>query len=306
MQVGIVGLGRMGANMVLRLLERSNIEVVAYNRSAPPVEAAAHAGAGAAFTLEQLVLALRPPRVIWLMIPAGRVVDEVLTQLMALASPGDIFVDGGNSYYQDSQRRAGEAEARGFAYLDVGTSGGIWGRTIGYALMVGGTPTAFARVEPVFKALAPEGGYGLVGPSGAGHFAKMVHNGIEYGMMEAYAEGFAILERSPFRYDLRHLANLWNNGSVIRSWLLELAERALAADPKLELVSAYVEDTGEGRWTVKTAIDEDVPAPSITAALLARLYSRDQNSFSARLLAALRQQFGGHATRNPISTNQPG
>jgi 6-phosphogluconate dehydrogenase len=285
--------------MVLRVLERSNVEVVAYNRSTPPIEAAARAGARSAFTLEQLVRALRPPRIIWLMVPAGPSVDEVLIQLMALASPGDIFVDGGNSFYQDSERRAQEAEARGFFYLDVGTSGGIWGRTIGYSLMIGGPPEAYAKVEPVFKALAPDGGYGLVGPSGAGHFAKMVHNGIEYGMMEAYAEGFEILERSPFRYNLSQLAGIWNHGSVIRSWLLELAERALVADPKLEAVSGYVEDTGEGRWTVKTAIDEDVPAPSITAALMARFYSRDQNSFSARLLAALRQQFGGHAARNP-------
>lgn len=295
MQIGFVGLGRMGSNMVRRILERSDNQVVAYDQSAAAVDEIAHVGAIPAHSLGELVAKLTPPRAIWLMVPAGAPVDQTLKALTELGAPGDLFVDGGNSYYKDTLRRSDELTPRGFELMDAGTSGGIWGLQIGYALMVGGSDPGFARIESVVRALAPEDGYAHVGPTGSGHFAKMVHNGIEYGLMQAYAEGFSILDRAPFPYDLRTLANLWNHGSVIRSWLLELAADALAEDPRLEKVRGYVEDTGEGRWTVAAAIAEDVPAPVITQALYTRFRSREEEDFGDKFVAVLRKQFGGHA-----------
>lgn len=301
MEIGFVGLGRMGANMVGRLLERGDHRIVVYNRSPESVRRAEEQGAIGVGSIQDLVSALGAPRVIWVMVPSGDTTEEMLFALGDLCSPGDLLVDGGNSYFKDSMRRAGKLRERGIGMLDSGTSGGIWGRKVGYCMMVGGEEEHFRRVEPILRDLAPENGYALVGPNGAGHFSKMVHNGIEYGMMQAYAEGFAILEKSPFRYDYAALSDLWNRGSVVRSWLLELAADAFKEDPKLESVTGYVEDTGEGRWTVQTAIEESVPAPVITQALFARFRSREQDSFADRMLAILRNQFGGHAVRSKES-----
>jgi 6-phosphogluconate dehydrogenase len=296
MQIGFVGLGRMGGNMVHRLA-RGGHEVVAFNRSPKPVEEAVRNGATGATSLEDLVNKLAAPRHIWLMLPAGNVTDEYLNQLMDLCQPGDLFVDGANSRWKDTKQRAERIKARGFEFVDCGTSGGIWGLQVGYSIMAGGSPEAFARVEPAVKTLAPEDGYGLVGPNGAGHFVKMVHNGIEYGMMQAYAEGFQILEKSEYSPDLLQVGRIWQHGSVVRSWLLDLAVDAFIKDLKLEKLEGWVDDSGEGRWTIEAAIDEDVPAPVITQALYSRFYSRDPNSFSWRVLAALRNEFGGHAVR---------
>jgi 6-phosphogluconate dehydrogenase len=296
MQLGFVGLGRMGGNMVHRLA-RGGHEVVAFNRSPRPVQEAVSHGASGASSLQDLVGKLSTPRHIWLMLPAGGVTDEYLNQLMDLCQPGDLFVDGANSRWKDTMARAERAKARGFEFVDCGTSGGIWGLEVGYSIMAGGSPEAFARVEPVIKTLAPEDGYGLMGPNGAGHFVKMVHNGIEYGMMQAYAEGFQILEKSQYGLDLGQVAKVWQHGSVVRSWLLDLAADAFDKDLKLEHLEGWVDDSGEGRWTIEAAIDEDVPAPVITMSLYSRFYSRDRNSFSWRVLAALRNEFGGHAVR---------
>jgi len=296
MQLGFVGLGRMGGNMVHRLA-RGGHEVVAFNRSPGPVQDAVRNGAIGATSLQDLVQKVKPPRNIWLMLPAGNVTDEYLGQLMDLCQPGDLFVDGANSKWKDTRARAERAKARGFEFVDCGTSGGIWGLEVGYSIMAGGAPEAFARVEPAVKTLAPEDGYGLVGPNGAGHFVKMVHNGIEYGMMQAYAEGFQILEKSEYPLNLEQVGKIWQHGSVVRSWLLDLAVSAFEKDPKLEQLEGWVADSGEGRWTVEAAIDEDVPAPIITMSLFSRFYSRDRNSFSWRVLAALRNEFGGHAIR---------
>ena len=296
MQLGFVGLGRMGGNMVHRLA-RGGHEVVAFNRSPGPVQDAVRNGAIGATSLQDLVQKVKPPRNIWLMLPAGNVTDEYLGQLMDLCQPGDLFVDGANSKWKDTTARAERAKARGFEFVDCGTSGGIWGLEVGYSIMAGGAPEAFARVEPAVKTLAPEDGYGLVGPNGAGHFVKMVHNGIEYGMMQAYAEGFQILEKSEYPLNLEQVGKIWQHGSVVRSWLLDLAVSAFEKDPKLEQLEGWVADSGEGRWTLEAAIDEDVPAPIITMSLFSRFYSRDRNSFSWRVLAALRNEFGGHAIR---------
>jgi 6-phosphogluconate dehydrogenase len=296
MQLGFVGLGRMGANMVHRLA-RGGHEVVAFNRSPGPVQEAVKNGAIGASSLEDLVQKVRPPRNIWLMLPAGGVTDQYLNQLMDLCQPGDLFVDGANSKWKDTKARAERIKSRGFEFVDCGTSGGIWGLAVGYSIMAGGTPEAFARVEPAVKTLAPEDGYGLVGPNGAGHFVKMVHNGIEYGMMQAYAEGFQVLEKSEYPLDLTQCGKIWQHGSVVRSWLLDLAVSAFEKDPKLENLEGWVDDSGEGRWTIEAAIDENVPAPVITMSLFSRFYSRDRNSFSWRVLAALRNEFGGHAVR---------
>ncbi len=297
MQIGMVGLGRMGANMTTRL-QRGGHGVVVYDRSAEAVARAAGDGATGASSLADLAAKLAAPRAVWMMVPSGAATDETFTALLGLLASGDAIVDGGNSNFRDSQARAKRAAERGIAFIDAGTSGGIWGLENGYCLMVGGERSAVARIEPVFRTLAPPDGYAYVGPSGAGHFSKMVHNGIEYGMLAAYGEGFEILERSEFAYDLHQLAALWLHASVVRSWLLELAERAFRNDPKLTDIRGYVDDSGEGRWTVQTAIDENVPAPVITLALLSRLASRQDESFSAKVIAALRNEFGGHALKH--------
>jgi 6-phosphogluconate dehydrogenase len=294
MQLGFVGLGRMGGNMVHRLV-RGGHEVVAFNRSPGPVQEAVSHGAIGAASLQDLVEKIKAPRHIWLMLPAGGVTDQYLDQLMDLCQPGDLFVDGANSKWKDTMARADRIKARGFEFVDCGTSGGIWGLQVGYSIMAGGSPDAFARVEPAVKTLAPEDGYALMGPNGAGHFVKMVHNGVEYGMMQAYAEGFQILEKSPYGLDLLKVSKVWQHGSVVRSWLLDLMVNALEKDPKLEGLEGWVDDSGEGRWTIEAAIDEDVPATVIAFSLFSRFYSRDANSFSWRVLAALRNEFGGHA-----------
>jgi 6-phosphogluconate dehydrogenase len=287
MKLGIVGLGRMGGNMTERLRERDH-EVMTYDRS----------GNGTAGSLEELVSQLEAPRAVWLMIPAGAPTEEAFQELLTLCAPADVIVDGGNSNFRDSQRRAGAAEQRGLHFVDAGVSGGIWGREVGYCLMVGGDEEPVSRLEPVFRDLAPEDGYAHVGPSGAGHFVKMVHNGIEYGLMQAYAEGFEILQASEFELDLTEIAGIWRYGSVVRSWLLELLHAAFEQDGgELEGIAGYVEDSGEGRWTIFEAINESVPAPAISAALFARFASRQEESFAAKVNAALRNQFGGHAIR---------
>ena len=296
MQLGFVGLGRMGGNMVHRLA-RGGHEVVAFNRSPGPVQEAVRNGAIGATSLADLVEKVKAPRHIWLMLPAGNVTDEHLNQLMDLCQPGDLFIDGANSKWKDTKVRADRIKSRGFQFVDCGTSGGIWGLQVGYSIMAGGSPEAFARIEPAVKTLAPDDGYGLVGPNGAGHFVKMVHNGIEYGMMQAYAEGFEVLQKSEYPLELGQIGKIWQHGSVVRSWLLDLAVSAFEKDPKLERLEGWVDDSGEGRWTIEAAIDEDVPAPIMTMALFSRFYSRDRNSFSWRVLAALRNEFGGHAVR---------
>ncbi|MFV9503735.1 MAG: phosphogluconate dehydrogenase (NAD(+)-dependent, decarboxylating) [Oscillochloridaceae bacterium umkhey_bin13] len=297
MELGLVGLGRMGANMAIRLLQGGH-RVVVYNRTAAKAhELATEHGAVAATTLEELVAALPTPRIVWLMLPAGAATDEHIEQVVPLLSPGDILIDGANNNYKVSIAHGEQLAARGIKFMDAGVSGGIWGLQVGYCTMVGGDPETFAYVEPIFKTLAPPDGYLLCGPWGAGHFVKMIHNGIEYGMMQAYAEGFEILEQSRYDLDLQKISHLWNQGSVVRSWLLELAERAFADDPKLAELRGYVQDSGEGRWTVQEAIDLDVPAPIITLSLLTRFRSRQDDSFGAKVLAALRQQFGGHAVK---------
>jgi 6-phosphogluconate dehydrogenase len=287
MQIGFVGLGRMGANMVERL-RRGRHEVIGYDRDPSVSEVG---------SLGELVGKLAAPRAVWVMVPAGDPTEQTVQELADLLKAGDLIVDGGNSNFRDSMRRAAELEKRGLLFVDAGTSGGIWGLEIGYCLMVGGSDEAFARIEPALKTLAPEDGYAHVGPCGAGHFTKMVHNGIEYAMLEAYAEGFEILQASQFRPDLHQLAHLWNQGSVVRSWLLELAERAFARDPDLSGLRGYVEDSGEGRWTVLEAINEDVPAPTIALSLFARFASRQDDSFAMKVIAALRNEFGGHAVK---------
>ncbi|HUS82868.1 MAG TPA: decarboxylating 6-phosphogluconate dehydrogenase [Dehalococcoidia bacterium] len=287
MQLGMVGLGRMGANMAERL-RRGGHDVIGYDRD-PKVSQVA--------SLAELVAKLDPPRAVWLMVPSGDATEQTMREVAGLLQRGDLVVDGGNSYFRDSMRRGAELAEHGLLFVDAGTSGGIWGLEIGYCLMAGGSDEAFARVEPALKTLAPEDGYAHVGPVGAGHFTKMVHNGIEYAMLEAYAEGFDILQASEFDLDLRRLAHLWNQGSVVRSWLLELAERAFAKDPRLSALRGYVEDSGEGRWTVQEAINENVPAPTITLSLFRRFASRQDDSFAMKVIAALRNEFGGHAVK---------
>jgi 6-phosphogluconate dehydrogenase len=287
MKLGMVGLGRMGANMTERLRNDGH-EVETYARTAPERTTG---------SLVELASKLDQPRVVWLMIPAGSPTENAFQTLLPLLEDGDVVVDGGNSNFRDSQRRAEEAKKKGVYFLDTGVSGGIWGLKEGYCIMVGGEAEAFQHAEPIFKTLAPEGGYAHVGPSGAGHFVKMVHNGIEYGLMQAYAEGFEIMRQSEFGIDLHEVAAIWRYGSVVRSWLLELLERALADDPTLEKIRGYVEDSGEGRWTVFEAINESVPAGVITLSLFARFASRQDESFAAKINAALRNQFGGHAVK---------
>ncbi len=291
----------MGANMATRLLRGGDNgdkhAVVVYDRSTEAIAASVAEGATGAHDLADLVGKLTAPRAVWIMVPAGAATESTIDELLALLAPGDVIIDGGNSNFRDSQARAKRCAVKNVAFLDAGTSGGIWGLANGYCLMVGGDPAAVKRVESVFVTLAPKDGYAYVGASGAGHFSKMVHNGIEYGMLAAYGEGFEILERSEFKYDMHQLAELWLHGSVVRSWLLELAEIAFRADPELSGIRGYVDDSGEGRWTVQAAIDENVPAPVITLSLISRFVSRQDESFSAKVIAALRNQFGGHAIK---------
>lgn len=297
MQLAMIGLGRMGGNMVQRLLQ-SGHDVLVYDQSATAVDAHIARGARGGHELTEIVRQLASPRIVWVMVPAGDAVERTLSQLAPQLAKGDIIIDGGNSNFRDSIRRAKELAAKGIEFLDVGTSGGVWGLTNGYCLMIGGESSAFAHCEPIFRTLAPKDGYAHVGPSGAGHYVKMVHNGIEYGMLQAYAEGYEILEASrEFDLDLARVARLWNHGSVVRSWLNELAERAFARDGTLASIQGYVEDSGEGRWTVEEAMRLDVPAPVITLSLLARFRSRQDESFGAKVIAALRQEFGGHAVK---------
>lgn len=298
MQIGMIGLGKMGLNMVRRLL-RGGHEVVVFNRTPDKVATAVAERATGTASVEELVSSLKHPRVVWLMLPAGDVVDSHILQLSGLLETGDIIVEGGNSFYKDDLRRSANLAKAGIRYMDVGVSGGIWGLSEGYCLMAGGEKDVFDHLAPVLKTLAPPEGYLYCGAAGAGHFVKMVHNGIEYGMMQAYGEGFALLEASPFSENLNfaEVAHLWNQGSVVRSWLLELAEKAFANDPRLANVAGFVSDSGEGRWTVDQAVELGVSAPVIALSLFSRFQSRKDNAFENRLLAALRREFGGHAVK---------
>ncbi len=297
MRIGFVGLGRMGANMVRRLI-RDHHEVVAFNRTPEKTKEIEGEGAMASYSIAELVSKLEKPRAVWVMVPAGDATEAQIAELMEHLEPGDTIIDGGNTNFHDDQRRHGELAAKGVNYVDAGTSGGIWGLQVGYCLMVGGDEAAVKPLEPIFTSLAPEGGYLHVGGPGAGHYVKMVHNGIEYGLMQAYAEGFEIMHASSYKLDLGAISELWMQGSVVRSWLLELAGRAFKANgPDLTHIQGYVEDSGEGRWTVQEAIDHDVPAPVITLSLLTRFRSRQDDSYGAKVLAALRNEFGGHAVK---------
>jgi 6-phosphogluconate dehydrogenase len=299
MEIGMVGLGRMGANMTERLL-RAGHRVVAYDLNPDAVAQVAEVGAIGVASPKELTDALAAPRAVWIMVPAGDPVDATIRSLVPLMDQGDIIIDGGNSNYRDTLRRSDEIRRHRMYMLDAGTSGGVWGLAEGYSMMVGGAVEVVERLSPIFESLAPTptSGWGRVGPNGAGHFVKMVHNGIEYGMMQAFAAGFSILQhKEEFGLDLHQIAEIWRHGSVVRSWLLDLAARALEEDQELADIAPYVQDSGEGRWTVAEAIDLDVPAPVITLALIQRLRSRDSESYADRLLAALRNQFGGHAIK---------
>jgi 6-phosphogluconate dehydrogenase len=296
MQLGFVGLGKMGLNMVTRLV-RGGHQIVAFDRSADAVRRAEAAGARGVASLEALVAALTPPRGVWVMVPAGAPTESTVATLGGLLSPDDVIVDGGNTNFHDDVRRAQTLAARRIRYIDAGTSGGIWGLQEGYCLMVGGDEDVCRRLEPIFLTLAPADGYLRVGDHGAGHYVKMVHNAIEYGLMQAYAEGFDLMHASEYKVDLPAVASLWMHGSVVRSWLLELTTRALREDPELADLEAYVEDSGEGRWTLHEGIDRAIPLPVLAAAVFTRYRSREDNPFGERLLAALRNQFGGHAVK---------
>jgi 6-phosphogluconate dehydrogenase len=301
MEIGLVGLGRMGGNMARRWM-RGGHRVVGHARSAGTLETFAKEGLVPAASLNELVSRLKPPRAIWLMLPAGAATEEAVTSLGTLLSTGDTLIDGGNTYYKDDIRRAAALFPRGLHYLDEGTSGGVWGLTEGYCLMIGGPAEVVERLRPAFVTLAPasDRGWGRVGPAGAGHFVKMLHNGIEYGMMQAYAEGFALLEaKKEFQLDLPQIGAIWQDGSVVRSWLLDLIVRALRDNPGLEGIEPWVEDSGEGRWTVQESVESSVPAPAIALSLMGRFRSRLPKSFADRLLAAMRNQFGGHAIKRP-------
>jgi 6-phosphogluconate dehydrogenase len=299
MKLAMIGLGRMGGNMTARLLQAGH-EMVVFNRSKAPIEKAEAAGATGAASLEALVQALEPPRVVWVMLPAGEVTEHTLQALGKLMAKGDIVVDGGNSHYTDTLRRGDELEASGIEFVDVGVSGGVWGLQVGYGMMVGGSKRAVEKLRPALETLAPgpDQGWGHMGKRGAGHYAKMVHNGIEYGMMQAYAEGFAILRaKKDFEFDLHQVAEAWRFGTVIRSWLLDLVSSALESDPNLPDIAAWVDDSGEGRWTVEESIQLSVPAPVISQSLYARFRSRQSDNYADKLLAAMRHQFGGHAIK---------
>lgn len=296
MQIAIVGLGKMGGNMVKRLRSGGH-DVVGYDRDAAVVTKLAADGMTAASSLSDLASKLAAPRVVWVMVPAGEPTEATIAELSTLLSPGDIVIDGGNSNFKDSARRAKELEKKELRFLDAGTSGGVWGLDVGYCLMVGGDEAAYEHVLPLLTTLAPKDGLGYFGPAGAGHYVKMVHNGVEYAMMQAYAEGFELLKESEYRFDLRQVTKVWNRGSVVRSWLCELAERAFDKDPELETVAGWVDDSGEGRWTVDEAIRLGVALPTIALSLFSRFASRKKDAFGLRVLAALRNEFGGHAIR---------
>ena len=302
MEIGMIGLGRMGANMAARLVQAGQHRVVGYDPRAKSVQGVRERGGVGAESLAALTQQLAPPRTVWLMVPSGKPVDDTIDDLLPLLSPGDVVIDGGNSYYRDSMRRAAKVAERGLLFLDVGTSGGIWGLIEGFSLMVGGDRESVRRLTPIFQTLAPapDSGWGHVGPIGAGHFVKMIHNGVEYGLMQAFAEGFDLMRaKEEFHLDLRQVAEIWRHGSVVRSWLLDLIARALRDNPDLEGIAAYVPDSGEGRWTLVESLELERPIPVIALAVERRLRSRLENPFSDRLLAALRQQFGGHPVKPP-------
>ncbi|MBA2566546.1 MAG: phosphogluconate dehydrogenase (NAD(+)-dependent, decarboxylating) [Thermoleophilaceae bacterium] len=308
MKLGFVGLGRMGGNMVHRIHRDSEHEVVAFDMSAEAVEEAVGHGAAGAGSLEELVSQLEAPRSVWIMVPAGDPTAQTVDKLADLLDEGDAIIDGGNSKWTDSRDRGARLAERGLHFVDVGTSGGVWGLEVGYCMMVGGGDEAVGRLAPILDVLAPPDGWAHMGASGSGHYVKMVHNGVEYGMMQAYAEGFEIMHASDYDLDLEAIAHLWNQGGVVRSWLLELAERAFADEGRdLERLEGYVEDSGEGRWTVLDAMEHDVPSPVISMALMARFYSRRNGDYTARVLAALRNQFGGHAVKahDPAAQEDP-
>ncbi|HAY32801.1 MAG TPA: decarboxylating 6-phosphogluconate dehydrogenase [Ignavibacteria bacterium] len=296
MKIGFIGLGKMGAFMVERLLIHKH-EVVVYNRTPEKTNEISKKGAEASFSLSELVSKLPSPKVVWMMIPSGDPVQKTIEELIPLLGKGDIIIDGGNSYYKDSVRRAAELDKYGINYMDTGTSGGIWGLELGYCVMVGGEKNIFDQCEPVFKSLAPENGYMYIGKAGAGHYVKMIHNGIEYGMMQAFAEGFELMHKSDYNIDLQGVADLWDKGSVVRSWLLQLLANALKEDKNLSTLKDYVEDSGEGRWTVIDGIEKSVPVNVIADSLFARFRSRQDESFGGKILAALRNEFGGHSVK---------
>ena len=303
MQIGFVGLGRMGGNMVHRIRRDSDHEVVAFDPNADAVTTAEGHGAMGASSLDELVQKLTAPRTVWLMVPSGRITEDTIQSLAPLLEAGDTIVDGGNSNWHDDMRRGEELGQRGLNYVDVGVSGGVWGLEVGYCMMAGGPDEAVQRLAPILDVLAPPDGWRHFGPPGAGHFVKMVHNGVEYGMMQAYAEGFDLIHKSQFPVELQQVAALWNRGSVVRSWLCELAERAFEQEGNdLRGLQGYVDDSGEGRWMMADAIDLAVPTPALAASLYARFYSRKEGDYAARVLAALRNQFGGHAVKKVEET----
>lgn len=293
MKIGVVGLGRMGKGIVLRLLTKGH-HVVSHNRTYSKVEEVVSEGAEGARTMQELVSKLPSPKIIWLMLPSGEVTEEHFQELFPLLKPGDIIIEGGNSNYNDSVRRGKQSTEKGINFLDCGTSGGVWGLANGFCLMVGGDKNAYNKVEPIFKALAAENGYRLVGPIGSGHYVKMVHNAIEYALMQAYGEGFELLKNGPYEIDFEQVSTLWNHGSVVRSWLLELCQNAFKKDSQLQSIKGYVDDSGEGRWAIEEALKTNTPFLMSTYALFARYRSRQEDSFSAKLCAALRNEFGGH------------
>jgi 6-phosphogluconate dehydrogenase len=299
MQIGMIGLGKMGGQMVQRLLGGGH-SVVVYDRNPEPVKELEKAGAMGSASLSELIKKLPAPKIVWCMVPSGEITRKTIQSVAAELSAGDIVIDGGNSNYKDSKANAKELSEKKIHFLDVGTSGGIWGLKNGYCLMIGGEEQVFRTVEPIFKTLAPKDGYLYTGPNGSGHYVKMIHNGIEYALLQAYGEGFAIMKASEYDIDFAKVSHLWNQGSVVRSWLLELAESAFSKNADLTGIAGYVEDSGEGRWTVAEAIEKNVPAPVITLSLLERLHSREKESYSAKVIAALRNEFGGHAIKKEL------
>ena len=296
MELGFIGLGKMGMNMVTRL-QQDKHRVVAYDRTTDLIKQAEGVGGVGATSLEDMISKLKAPRAVWIMVPSGQPTEETVAKVASLLSAGDITIDGGNTNFHDDVRRAAELKKKNIHYVDAGTSGGIWGLKLGYCLMVGGEKAVIDKLAPIFKTLAPENGWAYMGSAGAGHYVKMVHNGIEYSMMQGYAEGFELMSKSEYKLDLARIADLWMQGSVVRSWLLELSAGFLKENPKLDGLKGYVQDSGEGRWTVLDAIDKSVPLPTLTAALFTRFRSRQDDSFAEKMLAAMRNAFGGHAVK---------